>query len=520
MSHPSGGVATGDPVEDAAAAGGRPTDKNDRRTHLGIALTVISAAQLMVILDGTIVNIALPHIKTDLGFSQADLAWVVNAYTLAFGGLLLLGGRLGDILGRRKVFMAGVLIFAIASLFGGLAQTEAQMIAVRVLQGIGAAAASPTALSLITTTFPAGPPRNRAFAVYAAMSGAGAAIGLILGGALTEISWRWTFFINVPIGILVAVLAPIYLGESERQRGRFDLPGAITGTAGLVSLVYGLTHAAPPGSWGDPVTVAFLGAGVALLAVFLVIEARSTHALMPFRVLANRNRATTYIAMLAIGAALFSMFYFLGQYIQVVLGYSAIVTGVAFLPFSFGIVGSAQLGSFLVARIDPRWISGSGALLTALGMFLLSRVSVGSQLLPGPHRADARDLDRDGPGLRAADAHRRRRRPQGGHRRGVRRAQHDAADRRRHRPRHPQHRGGQRPDRVHHRARGADGRTGHAGSVQRLVHPRRHPGDGGECGDRPGGCGADLQPADDQPHRPGQRLGLPARGRHGLEVTD
>jgi EmrB/QacA subfamily drug resistance transporter len=382
MSHPSGGVATGDPVEDAAAVAGRPTDKNDRRTHLGIALTVISAAQLMVILDGTIVNIALPHIKTDLGFSQADLAWVVNAYTLAFGGLLLLGGRLGDILGRRKVFMAGVLIFGIASLFGGLAQTEAQMIAVRVLQGIGAAAASPTALSLITTTFPAGPPRNRAFAVYAAMSGAGAAIGLILGGALTEISWRWTFFINVPIGILVAVLAPIYLGESERQRGRFDLPGAITGTAGLVSLVYGLTHAAPPGSWGDPVTVAFLGAGVALLAVFLVIEARSTHALMPFRVLANRNRATTYIAMLAIGAALFSMFYFLGQYIQVVLGYSAIVTGVAFLPFSFGIVGSAQLGSFLVARVDPRWISGSGALLTALGMFLLSRVSVGSHYFP------------------------------------------------------------------------------------------------------------------------------------------
>jgi len=381
MSHPSGGVATGDPVEDLPDAGA-PADRSDRRTHLGIALTVISAAQLMVVLDGTIVNIALPHLKVDLGFSQADLAWVVNAYTLAFGGLLLLGGRLGDILGRRKVFMTGVLIFGLASLLGGIAQNETQMLAARVLQGLGAAAASPTALSLITTTFPAGPARNRAFAVYAAMSGAGAAIGLILGGALTEISWRWTFFINVPIGLLVAVLAPIYLGESERLRGRFDLPGAITGTAGLVSLVYGLTHAAPPHSWGDPVTVGFLAAGVVLLAAFLVIESRSTHALMPFRVLANRNRATTYLAMLAIGAALFSMFYFLGQYLQVVLGYSSIVTGVAFLPFSFGIVGSAQLGSFLVARVDPRWISGSGALLTAGGMFLLSRVSVASHYFP------------------------------------------------------------------------------------------------------------------------------------------
>jgi EmrB/QacA subfamily drug resistance transporter len=375
MSHPAGGVAIPDPVAEPPVEGARPQ-------RLGIALAIISAAQLMVVLDGTIVNIALPHVKADLGFSQANLAWVVNAYGLAFGGLLLLGGRLGDLLGRRKVFITGVVIFAVASLLGGIAQTETQMIAARILQGLGAAAASPTALSLITTTFPAGPARNRAFAVYAAMSGAGAAIGLILGGALTELNWRWTFFINVPIGLLVVVLAPRFLAESARQRGRFDVVGAVTGTAGLVSLVYGLTHAAPPNSWTDPVTVTYLVAGVVLLGIFLAVESRSSHALMPFRVLANRNRATTYVAMLAIGAALFSMFYFLGQYIQVVLGYSAIVTGLAFLPFSFGIVAAAQLSSYLVARVDARWIAGTGALIAASGMYALSRLSVGSAYFP------------------------------------------------------------------------------------------------------------------------------------------
>jgi EmrB/QacA subfamily drug resistance transporter len=377
MSNQTGEIALPDPVDTRDAA-----EEDHGPRHLGIALTIISAAQLMVVLDGTIVNIALPHIQKDLSFSQANLAWVVNAYTLAFGGLLLLGGRAGDLLGRRKVFMTGVVVFAFASLLGGIAQTEGQLIGARVLQGVGAAIASPTALSLITTTFPAGPPRNRAFAVYAAMSGAGAAIGLILGGALTEISWRWTFFINVPIGLLVVVLAPIYLRESERQRGRFDVAGAVTGTAGLVSLVYGLTHAAPPGSWSDSTTITYLVVGVVLLAAFLVIEARSHHALMPFRVLANRNRAVTYLAMLAIGSGLFSMFYFLGQYIQVVLGYSSILTGVAFLPFSFGIVGAAQLASFLVPRVDARWIAGTGALLAALGIFLLSGLSVRSSYFP------------------------------------------------------------------------------------------------------------------------------------------
>ena len=241
--------------------------------HLGIALTVISAAQLMVVLDGTIVNIAMPHIMTDLGFTQDNLSWVVTAYTLAFGGLLLLGGRLGDLFGRRTVFMTGVLLFAGASLLGGLAQTEGMLLGARALQGVGAALASPTALALITTTFPAGPARNRAMGVYAAMSGAGAAVGLILGGALTEVDWRWTMFINVPIGLVVALLAPRFLPESVRTEGRVDVPGAILGTGGLVSLVYGLTNAASD-SWTSATTVTTLALGVVLLVAFVAVEAR------------------------------------------------------------------------------------------------------------------------------------------------------------------------------------------------------------------------------------------------------
>jgi EmrB/QacA subfamily drug resistance transporter len=361
---------------------GRPVDSvAEPATHghrnLGIALALISMAQLMVVLDGTIVNIALPHIQKDLGFTNGSLPWVVNAYALAFGGLLLLGGRIGDILGRRKVFMFGVVLFGVASFLGGIAQNETLLLASRILQGLGAAAASPNALALITTTFPAGKERNRAMAVYAAMSGAGAAVGLILGGLLTEASWRWTFFINTPIGLIVALLAIRYLGESARQRGKFDLPGAITGTVGLTSLVYGLTHAGSKG-WGNSATLAFIIGGLVLIGVFLLIEARSRHALMPFRILANRTRGISFFVMLIVGAALFSMFYFLGIFIQNVLGYSALKTGFAFLPFSFGIVVAAQLASTLIARMDPRWISGAGAAIAAGGMFGFTQLEVGS----------------------------------------------------------------------------------------------------------------------------------------------
>src|ERR1039457_4974614 len=305
--------------------------------HLGLALVVIAAAQLMVVLDATIVNVALPHIQRALGFSGSGLEWVVNAYALTFGGLLLRGGRAGDLLGRRRVFIAGIILFSVASLLGGFATTQAWLLTARAVQGVGGAIVAPTALSLVTTTFPEGPPRNRAMGVYAAMSIAGAAVGLIAGGLLTSyLSWRWVLFVNVPIGIVVALVAPRVLGESHRHLGRFDLPGAITGTLGLAALVYGLTSAAttPNGvsHWGDTKVVVSLTAAVVLLASFIVIEARSKHALMPLRIFRNRNRSGAYLIMLCIGTAMFGMFFFLIVFVQTVWGYSALRTGIAYLP--------------------------------------------------------------------------------------------------------------------------------------------------------------------------------------------
>jgi len=308
---------------------GRPAHR-----HLGLALAVIAAAQLMVVLDATIVNVALPHIQRALGFSGSGLEWVVNAYALTFGGLLLLGGRAGDILGRRRVFIAGLILFLLASLLGGLATTQAWLLAARAVHGVGGAIIAPTALSLITTTFPEGPPRNRAMGVYAAMSIAGGAVGLIAGGLLTTyFSWRWVLFVNVPIGIIVALGAWRVLGESRRHVGRFDLPGAITGTFGLAALVYGLSSAAtsPNGvsHWGDTKVLASLIAAVVLLASFMIIESRSTHALMPLRIFRNRDRSAAYLIMLCVGTALFGMFFFLTIFVENVWGYSALRTGIA-----------------------------------------------------------------------------------------------------------------------------------------------------------------------------------------------
>lgn len=335
---------------------------------LGLALIVICAAQLMIVLDSTIVNIALPHIETDLGFSQANLQWVITIYALVFGGVLLLGGRLGDLYGRRRMFVWGVVLFTLSSLAAGVAQNESTILIARAVQGLGGALAAPNALALITTTFPAGKERNKAMGVFAAMSGAGAAIGLILGGALTQIDWRWNFFINLPIGIVVAVLGQRVLTESEDGGGSIDVPGAITSITGLSALVYGLTHAAST-SWGDSTTVGFLAAGVVLLVAFVVIETRVPHPLLPMRIPGNRTRGTSYFVMLIVGAAMFAMFYFLGIYIQTILGYSALKTGLTFLPFSVGIVVAAQVASRLISRVDPRWISGTGAGLAALGMW-------------------------------------------------------------------------------------------------------------------------------------------------------
>ncbi len=355
----------------------------ERELNLTWALVLISIAQLMVVLDATIANIALPYIQVDLDISQANLTWIVTGYALAFGSLLLLGGRLGDLYGRRKVFMIGLAVFAIASLLGGLATSEPLLLAARGLQGLGAALASPAALALITTTFPAGPARNRAFAVYAAMSGAGAAVGLILGGWLTGISpeilgievdgWRLTFLINTPIGLIAALLAPRFLNESESHPGELDLPGAVTGTLGLLGVVYGLSRAGTEG-WTDTYTVASLIAGVALLVVFGLIESRVEHPLLPFRIFTSRTRASSFVAMFLAPAAMFAMFFFLSQYIQNVMGYSPLKAGVAFMPFTLGIVVGAGMASNLVNRVSPRIISGVGTLLAAAALFGFSRL--------------------------------------------------------------------------------------------------------------------------------------------------
>jgi EmrB/QacA subfamily drug resistance transporter len=346
--------------------------------HLGLALIVIATAQLMVLLDATIVNIALPSIQRALHFSSTNLAWVINGYTLAFGGLLLLGGRAGDLFGRRRVFVFGILLFATASLLGGLATSEAWLVGARVLQGAGAAVASPTALSLVTTTFPEGPPRNRAMAVYAAMSGAGAAVGLIAGGLLTDyLSWRWTLFVNVPIGVLIAVAAPRVLGESKRETGRIDLPGALTGTVGLTALVYGITRASDHG-WSDTWTMASFVASTIILGTFLMIETRHPHPILPLRLFRDRNRSGAYGVMLVVGAAMFGMFYFLSLFVQLILGYSPIKAGVAFLPFTVGIVVGAGVASQLAPRLPPRVIAGVGLALATVGLLMFAQLEPGS----------------------------------------------------------------------------------------------------------------------------------------------
>jgi len=353
-----------------AAGGGR----------LGLALLVIATAQLMVVLDGTIVNVALPHIQQALGFSGTGLEWVVNAYAITFGGLLLLGGRAGDILGRRRVFVSGLLLFSAASLLGGFATSQWWLLTARAVQGVGGAVIAPTALALISTNFPQGAERNRAFSVYAAMAGAGAAAGLVLGGLLTTYaSWRWVFFVNVPIGILIAASAPRVLTESPRLPGRIDWAGAVTGCGGVALLVYGLSKAATGADgvshWGDAQVVASLTAAVVLLVSFVLIEMRSSHPLLPMRVLADRNRAGALLIMLCIATGLFGVFFFLTLFIQTVLGYSPIRAGIAFLPFAVGVVIGSALASPLVARIGPRPLISAGAAMVAGGMFWYSRLT-------------------------------------------------------------------------------------------------------------------------------------------------
>jgi EmrB/QacA subfamily drug resistance transporter len=376
-------------AEKAGTAAPRPSgEESHQPRHLGLALFVIATAQLMVVLDATIVNVALPHIQNALHFSGTGLEWVVNAYALAFGGLLLLGGRSGDLLGRRRIFIAGVVLFSLGSLAGGFATDQAWLLTARVIQGIGGAFAAPTALSLIAVTFPEGKERNRAMAVYSTMSVAGAAVGLVVGGLLTTYaSWRWVLFVNVPIGALVALAAPRVLAEGERIRGHFDLPGAITATAGLTALVYGLSNAATTidghSHWGDTKVVASLVAAVVLLASFVIIEARASHPLLPARVLRNRSRTGAYLLMLCIGTAMFGMFYFLTIFVQEVWGYSSIKSGVSYLPMVAAMMVASGLAAQLVTRIGARPLLFLGSLASSGGMFWLSRLNEHSSYATG-----------------------------------------------------------------------------------------------------------------------------------------
>jgi EmrB/QacA subfamily drug resistance transporter len=363
----------------AAAATDHSPQQHQRA---GLALAIICIAQLMVVLDATVMNVALPSIKHDLGFTPTGLTWVITAYSLTFGGLLLFGGRTGDLYGRRRMFMIGVGLFALASLLGGLS-TEAWMLVVaRALQGIGGAIAVPTALALLATTFTEPDERAKAFGVFAAMAASGGALGLILGGVLTDLAgWEWSLFINVPIGAFVLLLAPRVLGESTGSGNKLDLPGALTITAGMMSFVYGLTNAATH-SWGDTPTIVALAAAAVLVIAFVIIERRTAAPLLPFRLLTNRNRTGAYLIMLFLAAALFATFFFSSQYLQDVHGWSPMKTGVGFLPMPITIMFmSIVVVRRTIGRIGIKPYLTAGPILATLAMAAFTTLDVNSSYL-------------------------------------------------------------------------------------------------------------------------------------------
>jgi EmrB/QacA subfamily drug resistance transporter len=342
------------------------------------ALALIVTAQFMVILDVAVVNVALPSIKLDLHFSQANLQWVVSAYAIFFGGALLLGGRLADLLGRRRLFVGGLIVFAASSLLCGIAWSEGSLIAFRAVQGLGGALLAPAALSLLMTTFAEGRERNLALGIYGAASGSGAAAGVLLGGVLTSyLNWSWIFFVNVPVGIAAALLAPALLRESRPELGHrhFDVRGAATATSGLMLLVYALTRATSDG-WTSTATLASLGAAIALLAAFVVLEARSPWPLLPLRLFRQRTLAAANATMAMVGAVTFSEFFLLTLYLQDVLGYSAIESGVAFTGFAGTVVVVSNLAQVVVSRVGVRATLTAGLLISALSVALLTRLPV------------------------------------------------------------------------------------------------------------------------------------------------
>jgi EmrB/QacA subfamily drug resistance transporter len=351
-------------------------DQADKRRWLGLA--VIVAAQFMVVLDVAIVNVALPSIKTDLGFSQESLQWVITAYSIFFGGVLLLGGRLADLLGRRRLFMVGLVVFTASSLLDGLAWSESSLIAFRSLQGLGAALLSPAALSILTTTFREGRERNLALGIWGAASGSGGAAGVLLGGALTSsLSWSWIFFINVPVGLLVLGLTPWLLRESraDLKHRYFDFAGAATITAGLMLLVYAMTHATQHG-WATVETIGLLAASAALVIAFVVVELRSKAPLLPMRIFRLRTLAASNATGLLVSGAIFSQFLLLTLYMQQVLHYSALKTGVAYIALTVSIIGFSAVSQALVSRFGIRWVLSAGLVLSAVALVLFARLPV------------------------------------------------------------------------------------------------------------------------------------------------
>lgn len=354
------------------------TDAQAAERRKWFALALLASTQFVIILDAAIVNVAIPSIGRDLQFSEEDLTWIPNAYALTFGGFLLLGGRMADLLGRRRLFMIGLVLFSVASLLGGLSTTETQLIAARALQGLGAALIAPAALSMVTNTFAEGAERNKALGVWGAVSGSGGAAGVLLGGILTEYAgWEWVLWVNVPIGIVAAILAPRLLVESRRDSDlrHFDALGAITVTAGLSLLVFALVDTINEG-WGSTQTLTLLAISAALIATFVFIELRSRDPLMPFAIFRLRTLTGANIVGLLVGAALFAMFFFLSRYMQEVLGYSALKAGLSYLPLALAIIASAGMASVLVTKLGFKRVLIAGLLLVTLALLWFGQVPV------------------------------------------------------------------------------------------------------------------------------------------------
>jgi EmrB/QacA subfamily drug resistance transporter len=386
--HKSEGVVATEETVSGSDRGPGLTQESPHRDPNAV-LAVVAVAEFMVILDASIVNVALPTIKRDLGFSEQNLTWILNAYTLIFGGFLLLGGRLADRLGRRRLFMAGIALFSGASLVCGISQSEGELLVARGFQGLGGAMVSPAALSIILTTFAEGQARNRALSVWGAIAGAGGAVGLLLGGVLVQaLSWRWVFFVNVPIGAVVLVLAPRIVPESRSEAAAnagYDVEGAVAITLGTLALVFTLIKAESWG-WTSGRTIAGFAAAAVLIAAFLVIERRHKDPLVPLRIFRNRSLSASNATFLLAAAALFGMFFFLTLYLQQVLGFSALKTGVAYLPLSLTLIAASAVASRAVDRFTPKPVLVAGLVITTGGFVFLTSVSgrgdYGSHVVP------------------------------------------------------------------------------------------------------------------------------------------